>query len=169
MVKAKKPTRAAPELPVPSNNDDSPISLMLAPDYDGPTIRAAVDLTTRAGKRIFFNAQSQPTFAPDKLRGKVFRLVNWLAERRSFHDDESGEDRLGVSVVMIDPKGQTCRFGSEAIVRSLDTIRKLYGNGPFAAEPIFLRIEKVTTNKGRQSYSVQEVDPEEVDESERTW
>ena len=169
MAKKKPPTSPAAASPAPGSNDDTPLANMLAADYDGPKVRAAVDLSTRAGKRIFLNAQSQPTFLPEQLRGKVFRLVSWLAERRTFHDDETQEDRLGVSIVMIDPKGQTCRFGSEAIVRFIDSVRQMYGNGPYASEPIFLRIEKVTTRKGRQSYSVQEVDPDDVTKDEQTW
>lgn len=169
MAKKKPPAANAVSSPPPPSGDETPIASMLANDYDGPKFRAAVDLTTRAGKRMFLNAQSQPTFSPDALRGKVFRVVSWLADRRSFHDEESGDDRLGVSVTFIDPKGQTCRFGSEAIVRALDTIRQLYGNGPWSSEPIYLRVEKVTTRNGRQSYSVTEVDPADVEKEEQTW
>jgi hypothetical protein len=141
---------------------------MLLPDYEGPKQLSSLDLTTRSGKRLLINSQNNPTFSPDALRGKVFRVVNWIAERREFHDETSGDNRLGVSVTLIDPSGKTCRFGSEAVVRVLDTIRTVYGNGPWS-EPIFLMIDKYTTKNSRQSYSILEVDPADVAHGQQTW
>jgi hypothetical protein len=145
-----------------------PLAPMLDPDYAGPSQLSAVDLTTREGKRVVLNSKTRCTFLADDLQGRVFRLHAWYAERRHFKDDATGEDRIGVSVTLIDPDGQTVRFGSEAVMRALDDIRSLYGNGPWK-EPLFLRIDKYKTRNGRQSYAIQEIDPDSVDADEKTW
>lgn len=167
MSKQKAPP-AAPELPPDDDQEIQLLMLMLTDGYDGPRLMSSIDLSTRAGKRFFLNAKSPPSFQPDALRGKVFRLVNWIGELRKFHDDETGEDRDAVSVTMIDPDGRTARFGSEAVTRALDVIRTLYGNGPYEP-PLFIRVEPYRTKNSRNSYTLQEVDPESVTKEQQTW
>lgn len=167
MSKDKKPD-AAPPVPEESNGEVKLLMLMLADNYDGPKMLSSVDIKTRAGKRMFLNSQSPPSFQPDQLRGKVFRLVHWIGEPRIFHDETTGEDRLAVSITLIDPDGRTARFGSEAVTRALDVVRTLYGNGPYEP-PLYIRVEPYRTKNQRNSYTLQEVDPDNVKKEEQTW
>lgn len=141
--------------------DPGPVGVKLSDmtheNYDGPKVLGSIDVDSRAGKRMIINAQSPPYFQPDKLKGKVFKLVNWVAEVKSYTDTETRETRDAVTITMLDEKGRTCRFGSEAVTRSFDTIRAMYGDGPYTP-PLFLRIEPYKTRNARNSYTVIEVD-----------
>lgn len=151
----KKPAVSAEPYKTPdfSEANDLPLADMLKDDYSGPTAMAAMDLNTPEGKMLFVNIGGVATAKPDSLRGQVFQLSAWCAERRLFTDEADGTERWGISINLISNDGMIVRFGSEAVARALDRIRKAFGNGPY--EPSLpLRIEQVDTSNGRRTYSV---------------
>lgn len=157
MARKRKEASTPPAQHQAAGEDVQPLATMLADDYSGPTALAAIDLSTVDGKRLFVNLGSVPTLTPDRLKGKVFRLASWAAERRLFADQKTGEERWAVAVSLIDPDGLVVRFGSDAVCRALDRVRQAFGNGPYDP-PLYVRIERVQTSSGRQTYSVVLVD-----------
>lgn len=168
MAKSKSPGQVARPADPDDGRDVALIAPMLQADYTGPRVMSCIDVTTRAGKRRLVNAENPPTFRPDQINGKVFRMAEWIAVRREFHDDERNEDRTGVQITLFDPDGKSLRFASDAVVRFLDTVRTHYGNGPWT-EPIFITVTPYETKNSRRSFACMEVDPDDVEKGMQTW
>lgn len=78
-----------------------------------------------------------------------FLLRTWGAHKVEKPDEETGEVRVWVRVVLIDAAGDTLSFGSKGILRSLDLLRALRGDGPYDP-PLPIIIHHIPLADGKQ-------------------
>lgn len=78
-----------------------------------------------------------------------FLLRTWAAHKVEKPDEDTGEMKVYVRVVLLDPDGETLTFGSKGVVQSLDMIRTLRGDGPYDP-PLKITVVRIALGGERQ-------------------
>lgn len=66
---------------------------------------------------------------------------------------KTGEIMTPIRTVLITKDGDAYSFVSDGIARELDTLRSLFGDGPYA-DPMAIKVEKIPTRNGGHTYSM---------------
>lgn len=64
-----------------------------------------------------------------------------------------GEVITPIRTVLIDKANNAYGFVSDAMPKELDTLREVFGDGPYE-EPMLIKVEKITTRKGFSTYTI---------------
>jgi hypothetical protein len=126
---------------------------VIAPDYTGPRVLSSIPDDDENALRLAVAAQNFPDFKGDNLGAEFFQMVHWMIEAVEYEDSTTKEVRPGVRVTLFDDAGRTLGSSSEALVRALDTIIRIKGDGPYEP-PIRIGITPIVLANGNRSYSV---------------
>lgn len=82
-----------------------------------------------------------------------FDLKYWYASRVDMVAQQGGEILSKVRVALIDKNNVVVSFVSDGMVKELDVLRSMFGEGPYL-EPMPLQVTKIITRKGNPTYSM---------------
>lgn len=82
-----------------------------------------------------------------------FDLKYWFCHRVDMVAQKSGEIITPIRTVLIDKSGKAVSFVSDGIAKELDTLRSIFGDGPYT-EPMQVRLQRIKTRAGTFTYSM---------------
>ena len=133
--------------------DQGSLMKIIGKDYSGHPVLSSIEADDDNMLKLAVAAQAVPDFKGDTLGDGYFSMRHWMIEAVEYEDKETKEPRPGVRITLFDPKGRTLGSSSEALVRALDTIIRIKGDGPYDP-PILIGLKPVTLGSGNRSYSV---------------
>lgn len=104
--------------------------------------------------KVMMKTLGNADFRAEDLFGVEFPLVNYVCTPMTFEDEATGEVRDGVRTILIDSVGSMASFGSEGIVRALDLLRSIFGDGPWSPA-LVVSVKQLTTRKSRRTYTLE--------------
>lgn len=90
----------------------------------------------------------------DKDSPDPIEIYHYYCHRVELVNDKTGEILAPTRVCFISKDDRAVAFVSDSIVRELDTIRSIFGDGPYV-EPKMIRVKSVDTRKGNRIYVVE--------------
>jgi hypothetical protein len=82
-----------------------------------------------------------------------FDLKYWFCHRVEMVAQGSGEFITPIRTVLISKTGQAVSFVSDGIARELDTLRSLFGEGPYT-DPMPIAVTKIATRAKTTTYTM---------------
>lgn len=112
-------------------------------NFDGDTMAQyrLVALATGGGAKKF---EEMPT---------PFDIKYWYCARVDMVAQRTGEIISPIRTALIDKSGNVVSFVSDGMVKELDTLRSLFGDGPYLM-PLPLKVTKITTRSGASTYTM---------------
>lgn len=82
-----------------------------------------------------------------------FDLKYWFCHRIEMSAQNTGEFIQPIRTVLIDKKSNAVSFVSDGIARELDTLRSIFGDGPYT-EAMVVKVEKIQTRSKTSTYTM---------------
>lgn len=90
---------------------------------------------------------------PETMPAEGIDLRFWYCHRVEMVAQNGGEVITPIRTVLIDKKGNAWGFVSDAMPKELDTLRQVFGEGPYS-DPLLIKVSKITTRKGFSTYTI---------------
>lgn len=126
---------------------EHPTLNMLREEVANGTMMFSFDPSVPANEPLVFLADGEGTRDVDQHLEHPFNMVNWCVKKVMLPNVDTGVESPAIRVVLIDDEMETLAFASVGIAASLDLIRTLRGDGPYAP-PIPVVFKRVQTRRG---------------------
>lgn len=93
----------------------------------------------------------------DKLPDQGIDLRYWYCHRVEMVAQTGGEIITPIRTVLVDKGLKAWQFVSDALPKELDTLREIFGDGPYE-EPMRIKVDKIKTRKGYNTYTISPVE-----------
>lgn len=113
-----------------------------------------VDGATRAEKAALYNAISNAEHAIGEMIGETITVEHMIAHPTQLVDEETGEVRDLIRLVLVSPEGEGYHSMSGGVVESMKRLCQIVGQGSWTDEPLQLKIKQVTTKQGNRTFNL---------------
>lgn len=113
-----------------------------------------VDGATRAEKIALYNAIANAENAIGDLINETIEVEHMIAHPTKLVDEETGEVRDLIRVVLVSPEGVGYHSMSSGVVESMKRICQIVGEGPWTDEPLKIKIKQVNTKSGNRTFNL---------------
>lgn len=127
-------------------------------DMGDPVFWTNIDIATDEGKAMVMRCYGDTDASGNDQIGKVW-LTKWLLSHPvEITDKVTGEIRICVRTVLVNPEGKTLAFVSTGVLRSLRVMVFIYKRGPW--DPALpLEVHQIPLADGKRTYSLQVATP----------
>ena len=132
--------------------NNAPMGVDMSGAADGAVL-TSVDMTTPEGKALVFGALQNAERIEDNLN-KVINLVNFVAQRVSVTDANTGELIPATKTILVDDKGKGYAATSNGVLGSLNTLVSIYGDPAQWSAPVPIKVIEKRSNAGRKFYTI---------------
>jgi hypothetical protein len=143
------------------------INAMNRPDYSGPHALTNLGQRGVVNRALAVLVANPPKVKASELGERKFPLKYWVATLEHNPFAVEGQPDLAVKLTLVSSTNETLVTGSGSVIRVLDRIRQVFGEGPYDPPIPCLFTNHVMSN-GRRTYllTIDDPDTEEKVKSE---